>query len=121
MALNHLHLHVRDRSVAENFYSSWFGMHVQRQLDEITFMTDEQEFLLALMHDPGAAPLPPWFHFGFRQPSSAAVIAMNAAMVAAGIPIKKAVHRDESLVSFRCADPDGQVIEVFWEASRDAA
>jgi catechol-2,3-dioxygenase len=119
MALDHMHLHVRDRSVAEEFYSSWFGMHVQRHGTEITFMTDERDFLLALMHDPAAAPLPAWFHFGFRQPSPTAVLAMNAAMVKAGVAMKKAVYQDESLVSFRCADPDGHVIEVFWEPARD--
>jgi catechol-2,3-dioxygenase len=121
MALNHLHLHVRERSVAEDFYSTWFGMAVQREGTEITFMTDESDFLLALMHDPAAAPLPPWFHFGFRQASPAAVLAMNTKMVKAGVPIKKGVYEDGSLVSFRCADPDGHVIEVFWEVARDAA
>jgi hypothetical protein len=27
------------------------------------------------------------------------------------------LYQDGSLVSFRCADPDGYAIEVYWEAS----
>ena len=28
------------------------------------------------------------------------------------------MYRDESLVSFRCADPDGYAIEIYWEQAR---
>ena len=118
MSLQHLHLHVRDRSRAEQFYASWFGMNVQRHGGEITFMTDEREFLLALMDDASPAPKPPWFHFGFRMASAATVLALNARMADAGVSIRKPVYQDDSLVSYRCADPDGYVIEVYWEAER---
>jgi len=117
MPLSHLHLHVRDRTLAEQFYASWFGMGVQQRGAEITFMTDESAFLLALMRDPSPAPLPPWFHFGFRLESAAAVIALNGQMARSGVAIRKPIYQDKSLVSYRCADPDGHVIEVYWEAT----
>jgi catechol-2,3-dioxygenase len=116
VSLQHLHLHVADRARAETFYISWFGMNVQRRGSEITFMNDERDFLLALMHDPAAASLPPWFHFGFKLPSATAVLELNVRMAASGVVIRKPVYQDESLVSYRCADPDGHVIEVYWES-----
>lgn len=115
MSLQHLHLHVRDRTLAEQYYAAWFGMTVQRRGSEITFMNDEREFLLALMDDASPEPMPPWFHFGIRLPTADAVLALSRRMIAAGVGMRKPVYQDESLVSYRCADPDGYVIEVYWE------
>jgi hypothetical protein len=39
---------------------------------------------------------------------------MLAAMEAAGVPIVKPLFESETLVSFRCADPDAYPIEVYW-------
>lgn len=116
MSLQHLHLHVRDRTIAERFYAAWFGMELQRRGTEITFMTDDRQFLLALMHDDAPAPMPPWFHFGFRLPSAKDALALNERMVSEGVVIRKPLYQDDTLVSFRCADPDGYLIEVYWEA-----
>jgi catechol-2,3-dioxygenase len=118
MALQHLHLHVRDRARSEAFYAAWFGMAVQRRGSEISFMTDEREFLLALMDDAAPAPLPAWFHFGMRLASAAEVLALHERMAASAVAIRKPVHQNESLVSYRCADPDGHVIEVYREAEQ---
>ncbi len=118
MALEHLHLHVRDRYVAERFYEAWFGLRMQRRGSEISFMTDERGFLLALMQDWSPAPMPPWFHFGFRQASASAVLLLHGQMGLSGVDIREPLYQDDSLVSFRCADPDGYLIEVFWEAER---
>lgn len=118
MALQHLHLHVRDRCVAERFYEAWFGMGMQRRGSAISFMTDDRGFLLALMSDPMPAPLPPWFHFGFCQDSAAAVLLLHEQMLMSGVAIGKPLYQDDSLVSYRCVDPDGDLIEVFWEAKR---
>lgn len=37
-------------------------------------------------------------------------------MNVARVPIVKPLYKDESLVSYRCLDPDGYGIEVYWEA-----
>jgi catechol-2,3-dioxygenase len=113
MELNHLHLHVRDRSRAQHFYALWFGMTVQRQSEEITFMVDDRQFLLALMDDPAPTPLPPWFHFGFRMASSEALHSLHDRMRDASIPIPKELYHDASFASYRCGDPDGYLIEVY--------
>lgn len=115
MPLTHLHLHVRDRSRAEQFYANWFEMDVQRRGSEITFMTDRSQFLLALMHDTAPAPLPPWFHFGFRLPSLDGLLGLHDRMVQSSVPIGKPLYQDERFASYRCVDPDGYLIEVYWE------
>ena len=35
MNLQHLHLHVRDRKVSEDFYGRWLGMRVARLISPI--------------------------------------------------------------------------------------
>jgi catechol-2,3-dioxygenase len=117
MNLKHLHLHVRDRQAAEGFYSAWMGMAVARRGERLTFMSDGSGFDLALMDDQAPAPMPPWFHFGFRLASAPEVIDLHTRMGASGINILKPLYQDDSLVSFRCADPDGYAIEIYWEAA----
>jgi catechol-2,3-dioxygenase len=117
MELKHLHLHVRSRAKSTAFYSEWFGLTTQRSFDSLTFLTDGAGFELALMADAAPQPMPPWFHFGFRLQSAAAVVALSEQMQGAGVALAKGIYQDESLASFRCIDPDGYVIEVYWEAT----
>ena len=117
MNLKHLHLHVRDRAQAEAFYSRWFGMAVARRLGSLTFLTDEDRFELALMDDAAPSPMPAWFHLGFRLGTAEETVALHGRMREHGVPIVKPIYQDETLVSCRCADPDGYAIEVYWEKS----
>ena len=115
MNIQHLHLHVRDRSVSEAFYQEWLGMRVARRGECLTFMTDGAEFDLALMQDAEAAPLPSWFHFGCKLPSAKEVEALHSKMVERGLAIAKTLCQGETLASFRVRDPDGHAIEIYWE------
>lgn len=114
MDLTHLHLHVRNRARAEAFYRQWFGLRVVSGDDSITFMRGDRDFLLALMEDPAPGTMPPWFHFGIHLNSAAHVRETLAAMEASGVRIVKPLHESESLISFRCTDPDAYTIEVYW-------
>ncbi len=116
MNLTHLHLHVRKRAAAETFYGTWLGMRVARRGESLTFMTDDRGFDLALMDDMEPGPMPAWFHFGCRLATAQAVLDLHRRMSRSGVTIRKALYEDESLVSFRCADPDGYAIEIYWEA-----
>lgn len=116
MNLKHLHLHVRNRPASEAFYAAWLGMSVARRGECLTFLTDEDGFDLALMDDDQPGSMPSWFHFGYRLPSAGAVVELHRRMGEFGIAILKPLYQDQSLVSFRCADPDGYAIEVYWEA-----
>ena len=117
MDISHLHLHVRDRVLSEAFYRRWFGLATKRSDDEITFMFGDRDFLLALMEDPARGSMPPWFHFGIRLDSAGAVRDLLGAMQVAGVPIVKPLYEDDTFASFRCADPDANAIEVYWDGS----
>jgi catechol-2,3-dioxygenase len=116
MDITHLHLHVRDRARAADFYRRWFGLSTRREGDDITFLCGSRGFLLALMDDADAVPPPPWFHFGIALPSLDAVKALHASMREANVPIAKPWHEDQRVASFRCRDPDGYAVEIYWEA-----
>ena len=116
MDIKHLHLHVRDRAPSERFYKKWLGLRVAHQSEKLTFMEDDAGFSLALMADPNPAMMPEWFHFGSRLESPEAVEKLHAAMAAASVPIARPLYRDDTLASFRCADPDGYAIEIYWES-----
>jgi catechol 2,3-dioxygenase-like lactoylglutathione lyase family enzyme len=117
MNIQHLHLHVRECVASEAFYERWLGLHLVRRGHEITFMEDDAGFSLALMQDADPVALPDWFHFGSRLDSPQALERMHAAMTAASISIVRPLYRDETLASFRCRDPDGYAIEIYWEVS----
>ena len=57
---------------------------------------------------------PTWFHFGFRLASAADVRDLHGRMSAGEAPVRP-LHDDADYVWFRCADPDGHAIEVYWE------
>ena len=73
MDISHLHLHVKDRRRACDFYGGWFGFGTRRDGDDITFLAGAGGFLLALQQEVAPSPLPDWFHFGIRMPSPAAL------------------------------------------------
>jgi len=113
MDITHLHLHVRDRTRSEAFYARWLGLVYAFGGEGITFMRGERGFLLALMDDRAAAPMPEWFHFGARVESIARLRALQGEMESAGVPIVKPLHEGPTVASFRCTDPDGFVIEMY--------
>lgn len=79
------------------------------------FLRNAEGFDLALMPDPVQPRFPAWFHFGFRLDSASAVRELHDRMTAARVPVIRPLHEDGSLISFRCADPDGYAVEVYWE------
>ena len=115
MDISHLHLHVRDRRTASEFYRRWFGLAVSREDDAITFLTGSAGFLLALMEDAAPEPAPAWFHFGIRLPSRDAVRDLHARMQRERVPLAKPLYEDATFMSFRCTDPEGYAVEVYWE------
>lgn len=115
-AINHLHLHVRDVEASRAFYAAHFGLREHARHGAILFMRDAGGLDLALAPDPAPAPMPAWFHFGFRQVDAAAVACLHDRLASAGVPIPAPLAGDEAWTSFRCEDPDGYRIEVYWEA-----
>jgi catechol 2,3-dioxygenase-like lactoylglutathione lyase family enzyme len=115
MDIGHLHLHVRDLRRASSFYRRWFGLELLREDDGIAFLVGSRAFLLALMANGDPAPPPAWLHFGVPLPSAAEVLDLLARMEAAAVPIAKPLFEEPTFMSFRCRDPDGYAIELYWD------
>lgn len=115
MQLNHLHLHVASVEDAAAFYTRHFGFrrHVVQD-DGTLFLRDEAGLDLALAAGP-ADNFPPWAHFGFRLRDAQAVDDLFSELDKAGVTIREPLTHEPDFVWFRCADPDGHLIEVYWE------
>ena len=115
MNLNHLHLHVASVPRAADFYRRWFGMRELVWHGDMVFMRDPAGMDLALAPAEQVEPMPPWFHFGFRLEGRDAVGALCARMAAEGVTIATPVTTHGELTFFRCADPDGYELEIYYE------
>lgn len=116
MDLNHLHLHVRDISRVRQFYETYFGF--RREIlkeDDFLIVRNSSGFDLAFMQDPNPATMPRWFHFGFRFSSRRAVQGLHDRMAGEGVNVLRPVKDHGSWMSFKCADPDGYAVEVYYE------
>jgi catechol 2,3-dioxygenase-like lactoylglutathione lyase family enzyme len=132
MRLNHIGLPVREEARSLAFYATYFGFDpatARRYPDGTLIVRNSDGFDLAL--HPGDVPAadgsaPPrtsawlgaetFLHFGFSAPDSEQVLELMARMRAAGVSIVEYDHEPD-LVSFKCADPDGWRVEVYWERS----
>ena len=114
MQINHLHLHVADVARAADFYGRAFGLKPHVWHEDVLFLRDDAGMDLALA--PGATgELPSWFHFGFRLENPQAVRDLHARLLAEGTEMAAPLAEEPDFVWFRCRDPDGHAIEVYWE------
>jgi catechol 2,3-dioxygenase-like lactoylglutathione lyase family enzyme len=115
--LLHLGLLVRDQRRSLRFYETYFGFNsagARRYPDGTVIARNPQGFDLALHLGDPPERLPAFVHFGFQLPDADAVGALLARMEADGVPI---VERWEApgYVAFKCLDPDGWLVEAYWE------
>jgi catechol-2,3-dioxygenase len=114
MQINHLHLHVADVGRAAAFYGRAFGLTEHVWHEDVLFLRDDAGMDLALA--PGApGELPGWFHFGFRLETPQAVRDLHARLTAEQVTMRSPLSEEPDFVWFRCEDPDGHGIEVYWE------
>ena len=117
MRFRHLGLPVRDYQRSLSFYATYFGFDpgtAQTYPDGTVIVRDADRFDLALHPAPEASPMPDFLHFGFAMPDAGAVRDLQARLESDGVPV---IERDDEpeLVSFKCLDPDGWRVEVYWE------
>ena len=115
LRLAHLNLAVADRASSIAFYRRWFGFErVLAEYDDgTTFVVDRSGFELALHEARGAVSATDW-HFGFLASSAADVRRRLADLEAAGV-IVYGGHDSPDYTGFKCRDPDGYEIEVYFE------
>jgi catechol 2,3-dioxygenase-like lactoylglutathione lyase family enzyme len=115
--LKHLALLVRDLRRARRFYEGYFGFDASSEwYGDTLFIRNAEGFDLALMRgehppNPGA-----FHHFGFQVDSADQVRQLRERMDINGVAILEDVEEPD-LVSFKCADPDGYTVEVYWGAT----
>ena len=117
MDLDHLNLRVRDAAACRDFYVRHFGFEPAWDAEDGFFIRNGHGFLLALVNADPHHPLPPGFHIGFRLDGAERVGALRDQLTAAAVSTGglEDFRPDEDYVTFRCWDPDGTEIEVFWE------
>ena len=118
MDLDHLNLRVRDAAACRDFYVEHFAFEPAFEAEGGYFIRNRHGFLLALVPTTHHQALPEGFHVGFSLESADEVVALHERLSATGVR-STAVddHRpDDDYVTFRCWDPDGTEIELFWEA-----
>ena len=118
MRLNHIGIPVREEARSVAFYAAYFGFDpatARRYPDGTVIVRNADGFDLAL--HPGDVPTAgeSFLHFGFAAPDPEHVRGLMARMRADGVSIVE--YDDEpTIVSFKCVDPDGWRVEVYWES-----
>jgi catechol 2,3-dioxygenase-like lactoylglutathione lyase family enzyme len=100
-----------DRSIA--FYTGTLGMQATvRQEGRDYLLIDGDGFVLGLL---AGTPSPSdAVHFGFELPTGDAVRKMRRKLNAGGVTEVQWLE-SEDFVAMKFLDPDGYVVEVFWE------
>jgi catechol 2,3-dioxygenase-like lactoylglutathione lyase family enzyme len=117
MRFNHLGLPVRDYQRSLRFYVAYFGFDpatAQEYPDGTVIVRNADGFDLALHPVEEVGALPAFLHAGFRAAEPDEVRALLARLETDGVTI---VEQDdeEALAAFKCLDPDGHRVEVYWE------
>jgi catechol 2,3-dioxygenase-like lactoylglutathione lyase family enzyme len=116
--LDHLNLRVRDAEACRDFYLAHFGFQPAFEAEGGYFLRNRHGFLLALVPTADHQHLPAGFHIGFSLDSADDVLAVHRSLSGAGVETSDVddSRPHEDYVTFRCWDPDGTEIELFWEA-----
>ena len=118
MDLNHLNLRVRDPEACRAFYERHFAFGSASAAEGGYLLRNGDGFLLAVLPTGRHRPLPEGFHIGFGLAHPDTVSAMHAQLGGARVRVTgiEDSRPADAYVTFRCWDPDGTEIEVYWEA-----
>lgn len=113
MKLNHLAIPVSDQQRSRRFYMDTLGItgSVRDDPDGMLLTTDDG-FVLALLGEP--VPNRERFHFGFGLDSADHVRALRSQLQSRAVEELEWWELDD-YVSTKFLDPDGYIVEVFWE------
>lgn len=116
MRLTHLALTVADQERSQRFYERYFGFgagEATRYPDGVLIVRDADGFDLALGEGRAGHRLD-FLHFGFRMDDPAEVRSLRAKLLADRVVLVEDEDTD-GYVGLKCLDPDGYVVEVYWE------
>jgi len=115
LRLGHLNIGVADIDRSCEFYGRWFGFDrlMAEYEDGTRFITDASGFELGLHPGGSAGPGRDW-HFGFIASDPETVTDLMSAMTTSGLTIMEPENRG-GYVGYKCEDPDGHTVEVYFE------
>lgn len=111
----HLNIRVADLERSKRFYRHWLRFEAGERwfADGTVFLRDAEGTDLAL-HPGDPGPIPASFHFGFRRADPGQVRRLRDGMAAEGVDIR-GFDDEPGIVSVKFTDPDGYLVEVYWE------
>jgi len=115
--MDHLAIPVRDQERSRRFYERYlgFGARPPRRYDDgVLMLYDAKGFALALGPARDEVSRPDWMHFGIALPDRDAVLALRDRLVADRVELVEDWDEPD-YVSVKCRDPDGYVVEAYWE------
>lgn len=116
MDLNHLHINSPNVDLSVGFYQRYFGFNeIKARRGGSYFLFNNKGFMMAICPMERAYEMPEWFHYGFRLNSLEEVEQLYARMQADGCTICAPLEKYDDFVFFRCREPAGYEIEVYWE------
>jgi catechol 2,3-dioxygenase-like lactoylglutathione lyase family enzyme len=115
--VHHLALAVADEERSRRFYAGYLGFdaRAERMDDGVLMLWNADGFQLALGPADPDARLPAFLHFGVRLADVDAVRALAERLASDGATELER-YDEPSYVSRKFADPDGYVVEIFWES-----
>jgi len=100
---------------AAEFYKRYFGMRELVWHGDMVFLRDDAGMDLALAPADRRESMPDWFHIGFRLGSGDEVRALHDRMAKDGVTMRQALAEHGTYVTFKCADPDDYMLEIYYE------
>ena len=117
MKLRHLALPVGDQERSRSFYERYFGFGARpprEYADGVVMLFDAGGFALALGRAEQPPEPPGFLHFGFLAATAEEVRTVRETLEIDGIEVVESWDEPDYL-GVKCRDPDGYVVEVFWE------
>lgn len=118
MDLNHLHVLVKDLNQSKKFYADLFGFKEKAEYGpELLFLQNANGFDLALTPVNDVPKLPDGIHYGFSVKNKE----IMTEFYNKGRKLYPALFSNEpkdhgSWGSFSCLDPNGYVVEIYWDS-----
>lgn len=115
----HVALAVADEKRSREFYERYLGFDARpskRYADGVLMLFDGRGSALALGPRDNDAPLPAFLHFGYVYESAQNAREAIARFDRNGVELLESSDDDAQYVGCKVTDPDGYVVEVFWEA-----
>lgn len=118
--MNHLAIPVTDQERSRRFYETYFGFGARtarRYEDGVLMLYDATGFALALGPTSDGIVPPNWMHFGLGLGSHQAVAELRSRLVEDGVSVVEECDEPDYR-SVKVRDPDGYIVEAFWEPER---